>query len=257
MTKIFHFTKLNTAIEFILPKKQLRTNSLKYMNDPKESQPWAFGGIDIDYKTCYPETYSYKTHIDHQYYLGNDIKSCVQLICFVKDEPEKGFLNEIMWAHYADNHHGICLELDQEVFIQENKEQLDQHVFEPVAYGQHEKPYISWEKHLNKEENIGNIIKSHYKNLFLRKSKYWEHENEQRLIIFTKNQKYLKVEKSLTGIYLGLEICHQYLPSLIRNVNMQQTKLYDLYYEGNKIKNFERDIGDFRPLITEKFKNGN
>ncbi len=72
MIKIYHYTKLSTAIEFILPKMQLRTNSLHKMNDPKENQPWAFGGRNIDYGGCYPETYSPETHIDIN--LNSDMK---------------------------------------------------------------------------------------------------------------------------------------------------------------------------------------
>ena len=26
----------------------------------------------------------------------------------------------MMWAHYTENHEGICLELDEEVFLNEN-----------------------------------------------------------------------------------------------------------------------------------------
>ncbi|MES2761996.1 MAG: hypothetical protein V4677_07315 [Bacteroidota bacterium] len=42
------------------------------MNDPKENQPWAFGGRNIDYGGCYPETYSPETHIDIN--LNSDMK---------------------------------------------------------------------------------------------------------------------------------------------------------------------------------------
>lgn len=37
MSKIYHYTTLEKAIEYILPNKQLRTNSLENMNDPKEN----------------------------------------------------------------------------------------------------------------------------------------------------------------------------------------------------------------------------
>lgn len=255
MTKIYHFTKLNTAIEFILPKKQLRTSSLHKMNDPKESQPWAFGGINLNYEGWYPENYSEETHIDTTYNFGNDIKSNVQIICFVKDKPEKGFLNEIMWAHYSDNHQGICLEIDRNIFIKENFEQLTESKFEPVSYGQHENPFIFGDHSLNKEENIKKIIEAKYKELFLRKSKYWKRENEERLIMFTNKQHYLSIENSLTGIYFGLDMCIHYLPSIIRLINKQQTKLFDLYFENNRIKIIERDFEELRPMITKKFKN--
>lgn len=253
MTKIFHYTKLATAIEHILPKMQLRTSSLHRMNDPKENQPWSFGGRNIDYGGSYPETYSHDTHIDHQYKLGNDIKSSCQIICFVKDEPEMGFLNEIMWAHYSDNHQGVCLEFDADIFVRENNAQMTEYKFEPVTYGQHERLFFGWEREMNKEQNIQRFIKARYNDLFLRKSKYWERENEQRLLIFSKAQTYLTIKKSLTGIYFGLQMAYAYKPSIDRFVNEGQTKLYNLYYENNAIKVMETEKGDNRPLITRKY----
>lgn len=253
MAKLFHYTKLETAIEHILPKMQLRTSSLHSMNDPKENQPWSFGGRNIDYGGSYPETYSRETHIDHQYRLGDDIKSSSQLICFVNDEPENGFLNEIMWAHYSDNHRGVCLELDSEDFFQENIEQLSDYVFEPVTYGQHERLSFSWEREMDKDQNIQRFIRARYRALFLRKSNYWERENEKRLIIFNKSQKYLSIRESLTGIYFGLQMNDYYRPSIDRFIDLEQTKLYNLYYESNMLKVMETKKGDYRPLITKAF----
>jgi len=256
LTKIYHYTKLATAIEHILPKMKLRTGSLHGMNDPKENQPWAFGGRNVNYVVMYPETYSQVNHIDHQYKFGNDIKSSCQIICFVKDKPEKGFKNEIMWAHYADNHKGLCLELDAELFIEENKEYLTEYVFESVTYGQHEKPFIASDFELTKEQAIQKIVKACYKDLFLRKSDYWEKENEQRLLIFDKNQKYLSISESLTGLYFGLQMDDNYRPSVDRFVDEKQTHLFNLYYEKNKLKVMETDKNDFRLIITKKFLKG-
>lgn len=253
MSKIFHYTKLSTAIEHILPKMQLRTSSLHKMNDPKENQPWSFGGRNIDYAGSYPETYSQKTHIDHQYKLGNDIKKCCQIICFVKDEPVQGFSNEIMWAHYSDNHQGVCLEIDSDKFIRENNEQIADYIFEPVTYGQHQRLSFTWELEMDKEQNIQRFTRAKYKDLFLRKSKYWERENEKRLLIFSKAQMYLTIKESLTGIYFGLEMPYAYKPSIDILINDKQTKLYNLYYESGILKVMETEKGDNRPLITRSF----
>jgi hypothetical protein len=227
------------------------------MNDPYENQPWSFGGININYEGCYPQTYSSETHIDHQFILGDEIKSSSQIICFVNDEPQKGFLNEIMWAHYSDNHQGVCFELDADTFIQENKKILIDFAFEPVTYGSHEKLFLNWDINLNKDQNILNIIKTNYRNLLLHKSKYWENENEMRLIIFSKIQTYLSIEESLTGVYFGLQFQEIYKPSIFRFINEKKTKLFDLYYENNMLKTIEREKGDYRPLITKKWTNKN
>jgi len=66
MPKIYHYTKLETALEYIFPTMTLRTNFLNNMNDPKEKELWTFGEINISYKNIYPDTYSNQTHIAHQ-----------------------------------------------------------------------------------------------------------------------------------------------------------------------------------------------
>ncbi|CAM3354185.1 DUF2971 domain-containing protein [Zobellia roscoffensis] len=121
MPKIYHYTKLTTAIEFILPSMTLRTNFLNKMNGPKENQEWAFGGVNIDYKGMYPDTYSSETHINNQKKLGEEIKSKIQALCFVHSDQYKGFENEMMWTQYSKNHKGICLEIDTDLFTVENK----------------------------------------------------------------------------------------------------------------------------------------
>ena len=242
MSKIYHYTKLETALEYILPSMQLRTNSLSKTNDPKENQPWAFSGKNIDLEKSYPED-SFK--------LGREIKEATQIMCFVNDEPMKGFLNEMMWAHYCNNHRGICIEIDTDIFIDENR--LSETIFEPVTYGPHKKPFISWNRSLTKEENIISILKTHYKILFLRKSIYWEHENEKRLILFEKEHKYLSIRESLTGIYLGLFMPYSYRPAIDNFISKMPAKIYDLYYEDSLLKIIEREKLDFRPFISRKF----
>ena len=238
MTKIYHYTKLGTAIEHILPKLSLRTSGLDKMNDPKENQPWAFGGRNIDYKSWYPESYNNDTHIEHQKKLGLEIKASCQALCFVKDKPKKGYLNEIMWAHYAENHKGICIELDKDRFIQENTRLLSDYAFESVNYGIHKRVSMIASNGTKREE-IDRIVKVNYKELFYKKSRDWKTENEVRLLTFNSDQLFLSIKESLTGLYLGLSFPYNYLPSIDYLIDTKQTKVYELFYEDGKIKKME------------------
>ena len=249
MSKIYHYTTLEKALEFILPKKQLRTNSLHHMNDPKENQLWTFGGGGVGIEGMYPEIYSPESHIDLQYKLGDEIKSSCQILCFVNDHSNHGVLNEIMWAHYANNHRGVCLEIDSTKFIEENKDQLSDYVFEPVTYGLHEQLFFWAHSNLGKDDNIKAFVKKEYKNLFLRKSFYWEHENEKRLLIFDPLQRYLSIKDSLIGVYIGLFMPYSHRPSIDNLLDEQQTKIFDLVYQFNKIELWPREKNDFRPII--------
>ncbi|MCK4344941.1 MAG: DUF2971 domain-containing protein, partial [Bacteroidales bacterium] len=179
---MYHYTKFITAIEHILPTMKLKSNSLKNMNDPRENQLWAFPGRNVNYPEIYPDTYSKECHIKHQYKLGDEIRKSVQAISFVQNKTGKGFMNEMIWAHYGENHTGICLEIDEQVFCEENN--ITDEKLMSITYENVGKPHITWDPKCSKKENISRISHRYYKELYLTKSTYWEKEEEKRLIFF-------------------------------------------------------------------------
>lgn len=241
MSKIYHYTKLSTAIEFILPSMTLRTNFLNKMNGPKENQKWSFGGINIDYEGMYSETYSNETHIDHVYKFGEEIKSKIQALCFVHSDEYDGFENEMMWAQYSENHKGVCLELDTELFIKENPD-IDIFKFENIDYNPKKQEWLCWDKNKSKDENINQIIERHHKTLFLSKSHYWEKEYEKRLLIVENDYCKLNIKNSLTGIYYGLFTNSNYDLAIQQFINNVNTKTYHVYFENNRLKRMELKI---------------
>ncbi|PHR71869.1 MAG: hypothetical protein COA67_05625 [Lutibacter sp.] len=243
MSKIYHYTKLSTAIEFILPSMNLRTNFLNKMNGPKENQKWSFGGINVPYETLYAEldynVDSDKAHFDSMFKFGEEIKSKIQATCFVYSDKYKGFENEMMWAQYSENHKGICLELDTELFIKENS-QLDIFKFQNINYEPKKDEWVYWNRNMSKDENIEQFIKRNFENLFLSKSHYWEKEFEKRLLILAKNHCYLNIKESLTGIYYGLSTDFNYDLAIQQFIDPLRTKTYRVYFEDNKLKRMER-----------------
>ncbi|PKP12406.1 MAG: hypothetical protein CVU08_10675 [Bacteroidetes bacterium HGW-Bacteroidetes-3] len=243
MTKIYHYTKLSTAIEFILPSMCLRTNFLSKMNGPKENQKWSFGGMNVPYETLYTEldynADSDRAHFDGMYKFGEEIKSKIQATCFVYSDKYKGFENEMMWAQYSENHRGICLELDTELFIKENS-QLDIFKFQDINYEPKKNEWIYWNRNMSKDENIDQYIKRNFENLFLSKSHYWEKEYEKRLLILANDFCYLNIKESLTGIYYGLSTDFNYDVAIQQFINPIKTKTYRVYFEDNKLKRMER-----------------
>lgn len=240
MSKIYHYTKLSTALEYILPSMTLRTNFLNKMNDPKENQEWHFGGVNIDYEGMFPKTYSARTHIHHQYKLGEEIKSKIQAVCFVHSDKYQGFENEMMWAQYSESHKGVCLEIDSELLVKENSH-LDFFKFENMNYGSLEDVSLHWDKNLSKEENFRITIERHFKLLFLSKSHYWEKEYEKRLLILNNHICELSIKNSLTGIYYGLSTNKHYEIAVEQFINTQQTQIYKVYYENNRLKKWRKE----------------
>jgi len=251
---IYHYTKFITAIEHILPAMKLKSNSLKNMNDPRENQLWSFPGRNVNYPEIYPDTYSEECHIKHQYKLGDEIRKSVQAISFVQNKTGKGFMNEMMWAHYGENHTGICLEIDEQVFREENN--ITDEKLRPIKYENVRKPFITWDPKCSKQENISRISRRYYKELYLTKSTYWEKEEEKRLIFFDNfdcKNRYFKINNSLKGIYLGLCFPYGFRAAVDTHIKNDETKIYDLYFEQNTIKHLNRKVGDFRPNISRKW----
>ena len=244
MSKIYHYTKLSTAIEFILPTMKLRTNFLSKMNGPKENQKWAFGSINLPYEKLYPEIYLNNdinvAHFASQYAFGEEVKSKIQALCFVYSDEYEGYENEMMWAQYAENHSGICLEIDEEIFLEENKN-TDIFKFQKVKYNprKHEN-WVNWQEHLSREENINLHIERNFERLFLTKSHYWEKEYEKRILVLNDNFCFFNIKNSLTGIYYGLETNPNYEIAIEQFINREKTKIYRVYFENNKLKKMLR-----------------
>lgn len=238
MSKIYHFTKLSTAIEYILPTMALRTNFLNKMNGPKENQKWAFGGVNVPYEQLYPN--EIKSHSDRLYQFGEDIKSKIQAICFVYSDKYFGFENEMMWAQYADNHQGVCLEIDTDLFLDENKS-IKIFKFQNMNYVTKKRnEWIHWDKSKTKDENINQYIESNFEELFFSKSHYWEKEYEKRLLILDDDYCFLNIKESLIGIYYGLFTNINYDNSIQQFINPKTTKSYKVYFENNRLKRIER-----------------
>lgn len=250
--KLFHYTKHVAALDYILPTKRLKTNYLKNMNDPKESQLWAFSGM-YDLENIYPDEYKEEDTIKLQFKLGAEIRNSVQAISFVGSNDNRGALNEMIWAHYGENHKGVCLEIDIKTFIKENNLQNSDCRIEPITYKRPTGATIKWDNSSSKDENISRIVRNRYRDFFLTKSNYWEKENEYRLILFTKGIRYLNIDSSLTGIYLGLDFPYTKRPSIDAHINEKQTKIFDLYYEDYGLKIIKRKRGDHREFIYRKY----
>jgi hypothetical protein len=97
-------------------QQSVTMNNAAYANDPREKEAFAFGGTNVPYDEIYKGHYNDDTHIDCMYKFGEEIKGRIQVICF-SGASEGGWDNEMMWAHYADKHKGVCIEIDEDSLI--------------------------------------------------------------------------------------------------------------------------------------------
>ena len=114
-----------------------------------------------------------------------------------KNDPAE-YLNELMWAHYAKNHTGVCIKYhfrnDITMFADEGKGQ--------IAYFRD----IEYTSKISKFAKAGTID---LRNAFFAKGKAWEYENELRLLAYdlngTGDYASIDTKESIAAVYFGLK----------------------------------------------------
>ena len=220
---IFHYTKLETAFEYILKNKQLRFTKYKDSKDPHESRLRKFA-------LTTSETITWPQFDKKLIKINNDINKIIQnrlrITCFCKNkENYSGYFRSRMWSQYADNHRGVCLAFSKKALQNAIKKQFSS-VFikdEEVDYDVHEdirfdKMYNHQAKTINYTNSNHNTIMKHlninYKYLFFKKHWDYRDEAEYRIIVYDIDSKYeyLDISDCLVGFILGYRFPVIYLP---------------------------------------------
>ena len=165
-----------------------------------------------------------------------------------------------MWAHYGGLHKGICLEIDEEEFINENKEIIDSDLtfLESIIYSNDEKEKPSFTKLQGKswDSSLNNFIKIYNEYLFFNKSIYWEKEDEKRLVVVNNGwDGMLSIKKSLKSIIIGTYCSEKYLPSLNKIIHNTNIKIKQCIPQLSSLKiNIEElEKGEVREHILKKY----
>lgn len=151
-------------------------------------------------------------------------KRTFKIVCF----SERNDINP-MWAHYADNHKGICIEYN----LKENNIFRDQCM--PINYVDK----TNNDTVINKILGRGFVKNRFIWEVFSKKSKDWEYEKEWRLIydkqvpenianiVSDKNKKYLLFLKP-KAVYLGLKIKEEDKKLIIDLCNFNKIDIYQM-----------------------------
>ena len=195
---LYHYTSMDTAINYILYNKTLRFNPLANVNDPMESDPnrWVFKNWE---KGNTSET------IRDQ--LSDHFKNRTKVVCFSRDIQgdwgpgccpidfcARGHSKPRMWATYGDDHKGVCLIFDRELLERAFKNGLNgRGQLLPggaVHYGDklpddERKAAVFDQKELadDFEKTLRQKIKDHHDIYFFYKHVDWSTEDEYRFII--------------------------------------------------------------------------
>ena len=226
---LYHYTPLETALEHILPRRQLRLNPFARMRDPRESHMWG-AGASVPEPT--PEDdelfYELSEHV-------NLVKSTIKVLSMTHDDPNtrspetrifgRGFAHPRLWEHYASNHRGFCLCLDKTSFINQINKDLASAGQLEVGEVDYKDGAIAKEAlHFNLDDVRGPGVRdavaghlaAHHRELFFKKAVDWQTEAEFRIVLRTDHSEpvYVSIGQALRYVVLGARVPAVYIPAL-------------------------------------------
>ena len=271
---LFKYTRANNHVYDLISDDLLFLPKIEKLNDPYEIQLF-YDIEEIAKAFCFKNRKVVKKkvgngEIEAEYYgnmdsddkkelneiiyeINEDLNDKISIVCLA----ERNDINP-MWAHYADNHEGICIEYDlkncENIFLKT--------LCFPINYV---------EKNDNTDDLISLVVfKNLEKTFFLfkvanTKSKDWEYENEWRIVFFENDYNYTDFysNKHYTtfikpkSIYLGLNIDKEIKKEIwdicnFRKINLYQMvkKDYNFILKPNLILKFNLDKSSpFKPQL--------
>lgn len=241
--EVFHYTKASVALQEILYKKQLRIRQLKYMNDPRESKEHFF---DFYISPPNDEGDITELHIRLSQTATQIKLNEWKVLCFSKDHPDlesdnmlkwhnpflRGSHRPTMWAHYAENHKGVCLTFDGKKLDTQIKRALSDIKCEifpegDVNYEDFADPAseaINTDEVLRLndielEKWLREYFRKNYKAIFLKKYRDWQDENEYRWVIHSGDgspEFFIPIGDTVKEITVGCDFHETYHPSLFK-----------------------------------------
>jgi len=236
---IYHYTRFSTAVDKIIPKRQLLLNYLANSNDPREYKKFIFAASYWPTNTVYDP----KNQDEINSKILRDDCKFISFSTFYNDYF--GFEYSNMWAHYGDRHKGICLRINKAKFEAENELTIKRGAFKSISYYKLDlskvfpHPEVEYPQSQSQEE-FKSYLRNEFRNgnidfLYFIKREEWFSEHEIRLIIFSEKStpEYCSIRNSLSGIILGLDYDSKNDP-LIFDI-AQQIPISIIEYNGDRI----------------------
>jgi hypothetical protein len=172
--KLYRYRQINTNTFSEIAEERAWYSKYSELNDPFEggyinkSNDTAIDGLIQQFRVC----------------------------CFSKHHN-----NLLRWAHYADNHRGICLEYDI-------PDDVHRTSFFPIKYSESQPVLEKVERFPEGDPNVGALSLKIQDAVFLTKSEDWKYEEEWRMLRITerpleKGEKHA-IPGKLSAVYFGL-----------------------------------------------------
>jgi hypothetical protein len=223
---LYHYTKLEIALEKIIPNQTLKLGLISATNDPRESKDWFF--IPIDGRVGETPLSSELMKIT-----SAGLRKGCKVLCLSSDcNYSKGYCLPRMWAQYTDNNRGVCLVLNKHSLIVSAKKQLKAKgtvYMEKVKYTAHLDSHLSFSIDMQKYD-AGNyeslwdeMVKKYWKHYFFKKHADWKKEQEYRIVLRDKRDikedipEFLSIDGTLEAIIFGVD-CPTIYSLLVKNL---------------------------------------
>lgn len=234
--ELCHYTKKDIAIEKILYEGKIKFNQIGHTNDPKESI--------INLSISYFPSLGEKNAVGYYFLLSNEFQKIQKeewkVLCMTMHSSKKKNQDEItskfqygwnrpaMWAHYAENHSGVCIIFDGNKLFKNIKSDLSQHELFPkkVSY---KKPftqinyYDGFQKIIKEQPETGDLrdeirkyLKEKRNEYFFSKFSTWKDESEYRFLVHSTstNDEFVNVHGTIKSILVGSNFPDVYVPSI-------------------------------------------
>lgn len=218
--RLYHYTRLDVALQRIIPAQELKLGPFSSMRDPRESSDWSISatgyGEDPD------DIHSWVAFNQRI----NELKSYVKVLSLTQDETRvgaatsvafgRGYAHPRLWEQYADNHRGVCLCFDTDTLVRRLTDRLKPHGelhHGPVIYDNRAIAPGALNVILDRLRTAGPVeaasghLRDHIGELLFTKLKDWESEVEYRFAIQTEQRDpiYARVEPALRAVILGAD----------------------------------------------------
>lgn len=222
---LYHYTRLETAIEKILPTLKLRMSPFSQMRDPRESKAWPVvaGGFPGDR----PLSVLDQAWGEGQRFM-DQVKDRFKLLALTMDDVEtpdpygRGWARARMWDRYADGGRGVCLAFDKRGLTETVMGQLQGGAYPPACGPVEYRDEPLWTFTFDIDDlahdapsTIAERLYQDLETLFLRKLTDWQSEHEFRFIVETDDAepRHVDTRGALRAICLGPETPREYRPA--------------------------------------------
>jgi hypothetical protein len=222
---LFHFTTLE-SLRKIASDMTFKTSSLSNLNDLNE------GYIERLQSPLHDRYMAVKDYMTNNCHLLSFSQNLIlNGIGFL------GTCHPAMWAHYADDSHGVCIVLDKKAFKEVNKEIFDNYpcLLENVKYdfiNTLEEEYFNFQP-----QDVKQFVKENHKQIFYLKHSDWKHEDECRLLVLDYPGKFSILE-CVKFIALGYRLAHdnEKMKELVEIFTTPENACYDKFYTNSFAK---------------------